>query len=198
MCVHTSEPSPTLWDFIGREPLVPRAWTIKNGVDALNDRPVGTGAWKLVEWKRKTHMILERNEGYWGPAPLVKRLRFVVIPEASTRLGRAAVRAGLAGGRGPAARRRRARARARSQGGLGAAEAQLSPLSQRAAEGQVRLRRQRRALRRHPHAPGPRPGGEGWWLALFPGLAILLVVLGINLVGDWLRDVLDPRLERGV
>ena len=38
----------------------------------------------------------------------------------------------------------------------------------------------------------------GWWLALFPGLAILLLVLGINLVGDWLRDVLDPRMERGV
>ena len=38
----------------------------------------------------------------------------------------------------------------------------------------------------------------GWWLALFPGLAILLVVLGVNLIGDWLRDVLDPRLERGI
>jgi peptide/nickel transport system permease protein len=38
----------------------------------------------------------------------------------------------------------------------------------------------------------------GWWLALFPGVAILLLVLGINLVGDWLRDVLDPRMERGV
>jgi len=37
-----------------------------------------------------------------------------------------------------------------------------------------------------------------WWLALFPGAAILLVVLGINLVGDWLRDLLDPRLERGI
>jgi peptide/nickel transport system permease protein len=38
----------------------------------------------------------------------------------------------------------------------------------------------------------------GWWLALFPGLAILLLVLGINLVGDWLRDALDPRVERGM
>ena len=38
----------------------------------------------------------------------------------------------------------------------------------------------------------------GWWLALFPGLAILVVVLSINLVGDWLRDLLDPRLERGM
>jgi peptide/nickel transport system permease protein len=38
----------------------------------------------------------------------------------------------------------------------------------------------------------------GWWLALFPGLAILLLVLGINLVGDWLRDALDPRVERSM
>jgi peptide/nickel transport system permease protein len=38
----------------------------------------------------------------------------------------------------------------------------------------------------------------GWWLAMFPGLAIFFLVLGINLVGDWLRDVLDPRLERGM
>jgi peptide/nickel transport system permease protein len=38
----------------------------------------------------------------------------------------------------------------------------------------------------------------GWWLALFPGVAILAVVLGINLVGDWLRDALDPRVERAL
>lgn len=34
-----------------------------------------------------------------------------------------------------------------------------------------------------------------WWLATFPGLAILLTVLGINLFGDGLRDTLDPRLQ---
>ena len=90
--VHTSDPSPNLWDFIGREPLVPRAWTIKHGVDALNEKPNGTGAWKLVEWKRKTHMLLERNDAYWGTPPLVKRLRLQIIPEASARL--AALRAG--------------------------------------------------------------------------------------------------------
>lgn len=32
-----------------------------------------------------------------------------------------------------------------------------------------------------------------WWIPLFPGLAVMITVLGINLVGDWLRDVLDPR-----
>jgi peptide/nickel transport system permease protein len=33
---------------------------------------------------------------------------------------------------------------------------------------------------------------NAWWVSLFPGLAILLTVLGLNLLGDWLRDSLDP------
>jgi peptide/nickel transport system permease protein len=36
---------------------------------------------------------------------------------------------------------------------------------------------------------------EEWWVATFPGLAILVTVLGINLLGDGLRDALDPRLR---
>lgn len=32
-----------------------------------------------------------------------------------------------------------------------------------------------------------------WWLAFFPGVAIMLTVLSFNILGDWLRDVLDPR-----
>ncbi|WP_426959761.1 ABC transporter permease [Muricoccus radiodurans] len=36
-----------------------------------------------------------------------------------------------------------------------------------------------------------------WWYALFPGLAIYLTVLGFNLFGDGLRDVLDPKSARG-
>jgi len=34
------------------------------------------------------------------------------------------------------------------------------------------------------------------WIATFPGLAIMFTSLGMNLLGDWLRDVLDPRLRR--
>src|SRR5262249_44878698 len=52
--IHTTEPSPNLSDFIGREPMVPKAYAIKNGIEAVNDKPNGTGAWKVVEWKRKT------------------------------------------------------------------------------------------------------------------------------------------------
>lgn len=36
-----------------------------------------------------------------------------------------------------------------------------------------------------------------WWVSVFPGAAIFITVLVINLVGDWLREALDPTLRRG-
>ena len=34
-----------------------------------------------------------------------------------------------------------------------------------------------------------------WWVSTLPGLAILITLLGINSLGDWLRDVLDPTVR---
>ena len=34
-----------------------------------------------------------------------------------------------------------------------------------------------------------------WWLAILPSLVILVIMLQVSLVGDWLRDKLDPRLR---
>lgn len=36
---------------------------------------------------------------------------------------------------------------------------------------------------------------RAWWLSTFPGVTIMIIIMGINLFGDGLRDVLDPRLE---
>jgi peptide/nickel transport system permease protein len=36
---------------------------------------------------------------------------------------------------------------------------------------------------------------QAWWLATLPGLAIFVVVLAVNIVGDGVRDALDPRQE---
>ncbi|WP_214106244.1 ABC transporter permease [Acrocarpospora catenulata] len=36
---------------------------------------------------------------------------------------------------------------------------------------------------------------SAWWLSVFPGIALMLTVLSVNLVGNWLRDVYDPRLS---
>lgn len=34
-----------------------------------------------------------------------------------------------------------------------------------------------------------------WWITIFPGLALILLVLSVNLLGDWLRDILNPKLK---
>jgi len=36
-----------------------------------------------------------------------------------------------------------------------------------------------------------------WWITLFPGVVLVVFVLVINLLGDWLRDVLNPKLYKG-
>ena len=37
--------------------------------------------------------------------------------------------------------------------------------------------------------------GSAWWMTTFPGIAITIVVLGVVFLGNWMRDVLDPRLR---
>jgi peptide/nickel transport system permease protein len=34
-----------------------------------------------------------------------------------------------------------------------------------------------------------------WWIAVFPGVMLVLIALSVNLLGDWLRDALNPRLR---
>jgi peptide/nickel transport system permease protein len=34
-----------------------------------------------------------------------------------------------------------------------------------------------------------------WWMTIFPGAALALLVLAVNLLGDWLRDALNPKLR---
>jgi peptide/nickel transport system permease protein len=35
-----------------------------------------------------------------------------------------------------------------------------------------------------------------WWITLFPGVALVVLILSINLLGDWLRDFLNPKLYK--
>jgi peptide/nickel transport system permease protein len=45
-------------------------------------------------------------------------------------------------------------------------------------------------------ADGRQYVASAWWISLFPGAALVLVVLSLNLLGDWLRDRLDPKLRQ--
>ncbi|AGB16616.1 ABC-type dipeptide/oligopeptide/nickel transport system, permease component [Halovivax ruber XH-70] len=38
---------------------------------------------------------------------------------------------------------------------------------------------------------------SSWWISVVPGIGIMLAIIGVNLLGDWLRDALDPNIEGG-
>ena len=37
-----------------------------------------------------------------------------------------------------------------------------------------------------------------WWLIVFPGITLTALVVGINLIADWLREEINPRVQRAV
>ncbi|GAO76328.1 peptide ABC transporter oligopeptide-binding protein [Meiothermus ruber H328] len=50
------------------------------------DNPVGTGPYKFDRWQKGQFVELVRNEEYWGKKPAIERLRFLAVPEATTRI----------------------------------------------------------------------------------------------------------------
>ena len=55
-----------------------------NAGSDLSDHPIGTGPWKLVEWKHDDYLLFARNDAYWGGAPKAESLRARIISEPST------------------------------------------------------------------------------------------------------------------
>ena len=107
---------------------------------------------------------------------------------ASRALGESQLRAPAAGGSCPTRSRRSS-----SQGtlGIGAAVLEIAALSFLGLGGAAAARRVGLDDR-----PGAQPVFTAPHLILFPGIALTLTVLGFNLLGDGLRDALDPRLNR--
>ncbi len=72
----------SLTDFL----VMPAKALKEQGPQALAQKPIGTGPFKFVEWKRDERLVLERNPDYWaGPAD-VSRVTFKFIPEFSSRM----------------------------------------------------------------------------------------------------------------
>ena len=56
----------------------------ENAGTDLSDNPIGTGPWKLVEWKHDDYLLFARNPEYWGGPPKAESLRARIIAEPST------------------------------------------------------------------------------------------------------------------
>ncbi|MFI5013162.1 MAG: ABC transporter substrate-binding protein [Hyphomicrobiales bacterium] len=72
--------------------IVPKDYMEKVGVDAFRDKPIGSGAYKIAEYQLNARIVLERNDGYWGPKPKLRRVTFEIIKDPSARV--AAVQSG--------------------------------------------------------------------------------------------------------
>jgi peptide/nickel transport system substrate-binding protein len=56
------------------------------GADAFNQKPIGTGPYRLVEWVKDSHVTMEANGNYWGGRPPLDTIEFRTIPEAAARM----------------------------------------------------------------------------------------------------------------
>ena len=81
----TDKPFPLLLERVVFFPIVPKKHIEKVGEEAFGTTAaVGTGPWKLVEWKKDQHIRLEAFDGHWRGKPAFKYVVFRAIPEVST------------------------------------------------------------------------------------------------------------------
>ena len=66
--------------------ITPKAYFEKVGPDGFKKHPIGLGPYKFVSMKPGIELVMEANEQYWRKVPSVKRLVFISVPEATTRL----------------------------------------------------------------------------------------------------------------
>jgi peptide/nickel transport system substrate-binding protein len=77
-----------------KEPFATLLWNLSDGAigivpygsgDEMSRNPVGSGPFRFVSAEQDKEVILERNDEYWGEKPHVKRVRFAVVPDMTTR-----------------------------------------------------------------------------------------------------------------
>lgn len=67
------------------QPLEP-GYVEEVGIEEASQKPIGTGAYKVVEWKRGESITFEANEEYWEGSPSIKKVTVKFVPEFSSRL----------------------------------------------------------------------------------------------------------------
>jgi len=77
-----------------KEPFAPLLWNLTGGAFGVvpygsdkqfNRRPIGSGPFRYVSLSPDSEVVLERNDDYWGERARVKRLRFNIVPDVTTR-----------------------------------------------------------------------------------------------------------------
>ncbi len=82
----TEKPYPVALDRFANFQMLPAKWAKEKGADFVATNANGTGPYRLKEWKRGVHMILEAKENYWKGAPPIQTIVYRPIKEISTQI----------------------------------------------------------------------------------------------------------------
>jgi peptide/nickel transport system substrate-binding protein len=82
----TDKPYPVALDRLANYQMLPPKWVKEKGVEFIATNANGTGPYRLKEWKRGVHMILEAKEDYWKGAPAIQTIVYRPIKEISTQI----------------------------------------------------------------------------------------------------------------
>lgn len=87
--VRTNGPDPILLNRLSRigSGIVPKAYVERVGWDGFSKAPIGTGPFKVTEWRRDDRIIMEAFDKHWRGRPVWDHLIHRTIPESSTRVG---------------------------------------------------------------------------------------------------------------
>jgi peptide/nickel transport system substrate-binding protein len=91
LVIRSKRPDPTMMS-LAELAIMPKKYFEEVGEEGFAAKPVGSGPYKVVEWRRGEQLELEAFEDYWGGAPAIKHLIFKVLPDETSRS--AAYRAG--------------------------------------------------------------------------------------------------------
>ena len=86
----TAKPFPAAPEFLTLSYIVPPKYLKSVGDEEFSKKPVGTGPYKFVEWRKAEHLIVEANPDYWKDSPKgmpkIKTIVFRTIPETTTQI----------------------------------------------------------------------------------------------------------------
>jgi peptide/nickel transport system substrate-binding protein len=84
--VHTKKPAPDAPIFLGEFLVVPKDYYSKTSLSDLALKPIGSGPYQLVEWRKGESLTLQANPNYWGTAPEFKSVVWRPVSEEAARI----------------------------------------------------------------------------------------------------------------
>ncbi|QTF08729.1 ABC transporter substrate-binding protein [Brenneria izadpanahii] len=84
--ITTKSPYPALLAQLVKLSIVPRAYVEKVGDQQFNQRPLGSGPYRLLNWQKGVQIELQANERYWRGTPPFPRVVFRAVPDVATRI----------------------------------------------------------------------------------------------------------------